>query len=90
MVKVTVNLLLNRSKEFSKVLSYILNHIFHILDIFHLPDIVQREPWINVQILKEAWNFAEMLNMTTLIILAIVPSEIWSDTQFILSWKMWY
>ena len=28
-----------------------------------------------------------MLNMTTLIILAIVPSEIWSDTRFILSWK---
>ena len=28
-------------------------------------DIVQREPWINVQILKKAWNFAEMLNMTT-------------------------
>ena len=54
-----------------------------------LAQLVQREPWINVQILKKAWNFAEMLNMTTLNILAIVPSEIWSDTRFILSWKMW-
>ena len=52
--------------------------------------IVQREPWINVQILKKAWNFAEMLNMPTLNILAIVPPEIWSDTRFILSWKMRY
>ena len=64
------------------ILSYLLART-HII-------IVQREPWINVQSLKKAWNFAEMLNMTTLTILAIVPSEIGSDTRFILSWKMWY
>ena len=62
-----------------------LSKLYHVY-----PLLVQLEPWINVQILKKAWNFAEMLNKTTLIILAIVPSEIWSDTRFILSWKMWY
>ena len=39
--------------------------------------IVKQEPWINVHILKESMNFAEMLNMTPLSILAIVQSDIW-------------